>query len=517
MDDTTSHSAPSLETQQDGREHLQGHLGTGGLIFTALAFNAPLTVMAATVPIVISGGIGAGTPVVYLTIMALVLVFAVGLVAMARYMEKPGAFYTYIIAGLGRTVGLGGGFLAILTYLGLGASTYVVAGFSEQSLLHNNLGSPDIPWWVIVLVQWAVISWLSLRNIDISVRVLGVALAVEVLIVAVWSLAVVANGGPEGRSLDLDGQLATGSLGFALLMGLSCLGGFESIQVYRDETRNPVKTIPRATYLTVVFLAGFYGIGSYVYLIAHGTGPAMATAADPTNAFMASIAAYTGTFLQQLGYVLTWSSAAAALLAIHNIAARYVFALARDGVFPRWLARVHPRYKSPSTAAVAVSVTLLVVALAPATFQLDPVVGYTMQYGLASWCMVALFAGTALATVVFFARNRHLHVSVWKRLVAPVVALCGMSVVLYLATVQREALFGSAELGALGIGFLILVALGGALYARWLKARRPEVYERIGDQEENGVLVPLEHPPAIEEDEDFTPQVTARPEDVPGT
>ncbi|GAA2882405.1 hypothetical protein GCM10020220_085880 [Nonomuraea rubra] len=67
-----------------------------------------------------------------------------------------------------------------------------------------------------------------------------------------------------------------------------------------------------------------------------------------------------------------------------------------------------------------------------------------------------------------------------------------------------KALFGSAELGALGIGFLILVALGGALYARWLKARRPEVYERIGDQEENVSLVPLEHPPAIEEDEDFT-------------
>ncbi|GAA2882412.1 hypothetical protein GCM10020220_085890 [Nonomuraea rubra] len=55
--------------------------------------------MAATVPIVISGGIEPA-PRGLLTIMALVLVFAVGLVAMARYMEKPGAFYTYIIAGL---------------------------------------------------------------------------------------------------------------------------------------------------------------------------------------------------------------------------------------------------------------------------------------------------------------------------------------------------------------------------------------------------------------------------------
>jgi amino acid transporter len=155
--------------------------------------------------------------VVYLVIMALVLVLAVSLVAMARHMEKPGAFYTYVTAGLGRSAGLGAGFLALMTYLGLGSSTYVIAGFTSENLIHDVLGGPDIPWWVIVLVQWAVITLLSVRNIDVSVRVLGIALAIEVVIVAVYSVAVVANGGPEGRSLDLDGQLAA-------LSALPCSG-----------------------------------------------------------------------------------------------------------------------------------------------------------------------------------------------------------------------------------------------------------------------------------------------------
>jgi hypothetical protein len=66
-----------------------------------------------------------------------------------------------------------------------------------------------------------------------------------------------------------------------------------------------------------------------------------------------------------------------------------------------------------------------------------------------------------------------------------------MLVILYLAVTQRDTLFGTSERGLLGIGFIVLVAVAGVLYARWLKARRPGVYERIGDQEENGVLVPL--------------------------
>ncbi|MEU1519876.1 APC family permease [Streptomyces sp. NPDC005811] len=496
MDEITSPGVPSATTSSAGQpsrqEHLEGHLGTGGLVFSALAFNAPLGVMAATVPIVIGLGVGAGTPLVYLAIMVLILVFAVALVTMARHMQKPGAFYTYVTAGLGRTVGLGGGFLAMVTYLGLGSSTYVISGFTTESMIQV-LGGPRIPWWEIVLVQWVVITFLGSRNVDVSMRVLGVALGVEVLIVAIWTVAVLANGGPQGRSLHVTAQMSTGSLGFALLWGMSCLGGFESIQLFRDETRNPVKTIPRATYLTVFFLAGFYCLGSYVYLVAFGTHEAMATAADPTNSFMASVGTYTGTFLKNLAYVLTWSSGVASLLAIHNITARYAFAFGRDGVFPRALAQVHPRYKSPFTAALVIAVVTLLFAVGPALLQMDAVASYTVEYGFANIALAALFAGTALATVVFFSRgrNRHLRISVWKRVVAPVAAFAGMLFVLYLAAVQRDTLFGSSGRGTAGIGILVLLALAGMLYARWLKVNRPEVYERIGDQDEKGEVPPL--------------------------
>jgi amino acid transporter len=310
------------------------------------------------------------------------------------------------------------------------------------------------------------------------------------VIVAVWSVVVVADGGPQGRSLDVTSGLQTGSIAFALLWGVSCLAGFESIQVFRDETRNPARTIPRATYLTVLILTGFYCVGSYVYLVAYGTEAAMATAADPINSFMASIGAYVGTFMKVLAYALTWTSGVAALLAIHNVAARYSFAFGRDRVLPAALARVHPRYKSPVVAASAVAVVMLVFAVGPALIGMDPVAAYTAEYGLANWGLVLLFAGTSLAVLVFFFRNRHLRVSVWKRVVAPAVALLGMLFILYLATTQRDTLFGTAERGAVGIGFILLVAVAAVLYARLLRAKRPAVFDRIGNQDENAVPVP---------------------------
>jgi amino acid transporter len=477
-------------------ENLQGNLGTMALVFTALAFNAPLAVLAATVPIVIGLGIGGATPLIYLAVMALFLVFAVSLVTMARHMKKPGAFYTYVTAGLGRSLGLGGGFLALVLYLGLGSSTYIIVGFTNQILIRDVLGGPDIAWWVIALVMWAAISTLTLLNIDVSVRFVGIALAFELVVVAVWSVVVVANGGPEGRGVDLTGGITFGPLAFALLWGASCMGGFESIQVFRSETRDPDRTIPRATYITVALLATFYCLGAYVYLVAFGTDAAMATAADPTNSFMASLGEYVGTYMKVLGYVLAFSSAAAALLAIQNIASRYVFALSRDGVLPERLSAVHPRFRSPLSAAVVVASVVLVLALGPAVLGMEPLLAYTVQYGLANFALVTLFAGTALATLVFFSRsaNRSLRIPAWKRAVAPALALLGMLTILLLTINNRDTLFGSTERGTYGIGFVILVAALGALYAQWLKVRKPDVYERIGDQDEHGELVPLATP-----------------------
>lgn len=464
-------------------DRLEGHLGTAGLIFTALAMNAPLAIMATWMPFIIGNGLGTATPLTFLVLMVFVLLFAVGLVAMSKHMEKPGAFYSYITAGLGRVPGLGAGFIALLLYVCFAASSYLIFG----ALVDGQVlawGGPHIPWYVYSGVVFLAVTFISIRNIDVSARVLMVTLFIEVLIVVIYDLSIFARGGPEGRAVGMFDDLGLASVGFGLLWGVTCLTGFESIQVFRQETRNPNKTIPRATYLTVIFLAGFYALGAYAYIVGLGPSAAIASAADPSQGFLTSLAHYSGHLVRDVALVMLLTSFVAAFLALQNIGARYIFAMARDGVLPASLSGVHPRWKSPMRAAAAMALTILVIDVTTVSLGADPIVAFGMIGGMANWAVVTLFTVTAISIVVFFRRRTDATVGPWRGMIAPCLAALGFIYILGQATVNRDALFGTMTKGTIFIGVVLAVAVGGGIYAAWLRVHKPAVFERIGDQQD---------------------------------
>ena len=72
--------------------------------------------MTGNVPASLGFGNGIGVPASYVVVTAILTLFSVGFVAMARHITAAGAFYGFISNGLGRVVGLGSGFLALLGY-----------------------------------------------------------------------------------------------------------------------------------------------------------------------------------------------------------------------------------------------------------------------------------------------------------------------------------------------------------------------------------------------------------------
>lgn len=481
MDTNPSYSVSTVDSQSTG---LEGRLGVTSLVFTALAFNAPIGGLAGLVPVVIAAGLGPATPLVYLGVMLLMLLFGVGLVAMARHMAKPGAFYTYITHAMGRSAGLGAGFAALATYVVLASATYIYMGIVMNSVSTTLLNGPDMAWWVWVLIAWAVVSALSLFNIEVSVKVLGVLLALEVLIVLVWDLRVFVDGGPEGRGLDLTAQLGSGSWGLALLLAVGCLTGFESIQVFRAETRNPDRTVPRATYLIIAILAGLYGLSAWAYLIGYGYQGALATAADPSGGFFGSLQQYAGKVASDTAQVLVVSSLFAAILAIQNISARYTFALGRDGVLPASLGRVHPRWKAPTRAAVTVAAVVIAIDLALAIAKVNEVTWYVALQGLGLWGLIALMAWSSVSIIVFFRREPSLEPNLVKTLVAPILSTIGFVAVVYLSISNSDVIFGKASTGYWCMGALAAIAIFGVAYAAWLKTNRRQVWTRIGAQDD---------------------------------
>jgi amino acid transporter len=472
--------------EEKGSQQLRGSLGVPHLLFTVLAFNAPLAVVVGFVPVVIGSGNGLGAPVAYIAAGAIVALFAAGFTAMSRHLPNPGGFYAYITAGLGRTVGLGASFLALPCYYFMLVGSYAYGGIVLESLVRDTFHGPDITWWVWVLVLQVITGVLGYLKLDLSARILSVLLVCEVIMVLVYDAAVVFRGGAHGLSGEsfTPSHILSGSVGIALLFGITCFGGFEATTIFREEVRDPDRTIPRATYLVVGLVTVLYGGGAWIIIQAWGPDKVIgAVATDPTGSFMTSLQTYVGTAAVDIVIVLLNTSIFAAILSAHNITGRYVYNLSVDRILPRAVSVVHGRHGSPHRASLTISIAALVGMVPFVIAKADPALLYARLVGIYGYALIFLLLVTAVAVMVYLNRHRPEGASVWHRSISPVLALLGLAVSAWLATTNFDLLIAGSEVMAnVIIGALAVIAITGMVAAQIFRRSRPDTYARIGRQ-----------------------------------
>lgn len=453
---------------------LRGSLGVGSIVFMVVAAAAPLTVVAGTVPIGIAVGNGGGFPTTYVICCAVLMLFAVGFTTMTRHVPQAGGFYSYIALGLGRSPGLGAAFLALLSYIAVLVAVYGYIGAALGDLVLS-YGGPEASWWAWSTVVVATVAFLGYRQIDLSSKVLGLLLVAEVVVVVVLDLFVVAHGGgPDGFSaaaLDLD-SVTSGAPGIAVMFALAGFLGFEATVVFRDESRDPDRTIPRATYLSLLLIGSFYAVSSWAIVSAWGEDEVVARAgADPGTMVAETASTFVGGMASDVIGVLLVSSLMAAALSFHNVSSRYLFSLGNTRVLPRSCGRSHVAHGSPYVASLLVSATSAVAIAASAAAGLDPVAEvFAWLAGIATVGVVALMLLTCLAVVVFFRRN-DLDDRLWHTLVAPLAGLLALGVCLYLTVSNLSVLVGGSTRLAVVIGAVLAASfLAGPLVA----ALRPQ-------------------------------------------
>ena len=463
--------APSLTTITPPAEarSLTGRLGVGSILFMVVAAAAPLTVVAGGMPIGIVAGNGAGYPASFVIAGVILLFFAVGFVAMTPHVPQAGAFYSYIARGLNRPLGLGAAMVALLTYVTIQGGVLGYTGQAISDLLGRyGLGSP--PWWVWTLAVVAGIGVLGYRHIDLSGRVLGFLLVAEIAIVALLDLVIVVKGGPEGYSSGVvdPSAVTSGSPALGLMFAIGGFIGFEATAVFRDEARDPERTIPRATYLSLAVIGLFYTVSAWALVTAWGDDGAVTRAAqDPGSMVVDTAQNYLGTATADVLNVLLITSLFACALSFHNVLARYYFNLGNSGVLPSRLGAAHPRHASPSTASLAQTVVTAVLMAGCAIAGLDPVLEvFTWLGGIASVGIVGLMLLTCVAVLVFFRRTR-LDTRPWQTVIAPGLGLLGLAAILVVLVQNLPLLMGGSTALGVGAGVLLLAFLaGGVLLAR---------------------------------------------------
>ena len=205
-----------------------------------------------------------------------------------------------------------------------------------------------------------------------------VALAVVVTVIAGSGTASVDRlGGWDvlGAGADAYGVLqAAGLLFFAF-------AGYARIATMGEEVIDPERTIPRAIPIALgLTVAVYLTVGTCALLaagpdaIGHSAAP-LATAVDAAGASYAVPVVRAGAALASLG----------ALLALLAGVGRTSLAMAREGDLPRWLGAVHPRYRVPHHAELALAA---VVGVLVVTTDLRGVLGFS-SFGVLVYYAIA--------------------------------------------------------------------------------------------------------------------------------
>ena len=444
---------------------------------------APLTVVALVVSTALAVTGLRGVPIAIIAVASILLIFVVGYLAMARHIPNAGAFYAYVAHGLGRPFGVGTSWVALATYSSFQLCCYGGLGAAIAAPLLNEWFGVDLPWFVVAFVAWILVAVLGANEIKLSEKVLVVLVVAETILVLLYSIAIMFTPGFgfAGAALSLSNLWGPGA-GTLIVIGMTAFAGVEQSAVYIEESKDPRRTIPIATYATVITIAVVYVFASWVQISAGGPQIIDRAATESSDLFFNQAAVQLGNAAVHLGHVLLGSSLIAALLAFHNAITRYTFALGREGVLPRVFG--HTTIKgAPRNASLAQTALAFVVLTVYAIMGWDPLVqlfywGSTAG-GLGVLLLITL---TSIAVIIYFARDARGE-NLWQRHIAPLIASVILLVVAYLALDNLATLFGvdpgTGPARIVPIVYLVIFAAGVA-WALILRRTKPDVYEGIG-------------------------------------
>ncbi|NEM91973.1 APC family permease [Galbitalea soli] len=463
--------APEPTTTGAPARRLRGSLGVASIVFIVVAAASPLGVIGGPVPIGIAFGNGSGFPFTYVIATVVLLFFAVGFTAATPFVRSAGAFYAYVDKGLGRGPGIGAAFVALFSYIALEAGVFGLFGPGLNGLL-TSWGLPQGQWWIYALIGLVVVGTLGYFSIEVSGRVLAVLLIAEVLIVLAFDAVVVfRGGGPQGFSTGIfdPSQIVSGAPGFGILFAILSFIGFEATAIFRDEAKDPDRTIPRATYISLILIGIFYAVSSWALISANGQKNIVTIASKNLGGLLSDTTTrYLGLAGGHIIQVLFVTSLFACILSFHNIVSRYLFSLAKNRVLPHGLSLPHPRFGSPARASVTTTIIVLVLIVAAVALRLDPIAQfYTWLGGISSVGIVLLLALTSVSVIRLFRKSDH-GLSSWKTWIAPGVGLLGLAFFLFLILQNLPALlvenggapwaYGAFSWGVLAILVLAFVA-----------------------------------------------------------
>lgn len=459
---------------------LRKNLTTAKIVFLIISAAAPLGAVVGTVPLAFSTGNGPGLPAIYLFAGLTLLCFSVGYAAMGRQLVNVGGFYTYLAHGLGRTVAVVGGFVAVIAYNAMTIGVLGVFSYFAQTTAQSH--GLDLPWQVWMAAGILVTGVLGYRRVDLSARLVALLMLGEIAALLCLDLAILVDKGADALpAASFDPAIVlSGGIGVAMMYTFTSFIGFESAALYGEEARDPRRSVPLATYIAVTIIALFYALTSWLAVGGVGVNQVRAQATTQLgDLFFGLSDRYLTSAVTSAIQILLCTSLFAAMLSLHNAVNRYVYAVGRERVLPKWLSAVHREHQSPHRASLAQTALTVAVTSAFAIGGIAPYPGLAASMlSIGTLGIVLVQGGAAVAVVAYFRNRPDRHW--WRTVLAPVLGAAGLITAVVLLVVNYSLLTGTEAPIVNNLPWLfVIVAIGGAGYVRWLRSARPDRYRRL--------------------------------------
>jgi amino acid transporter len=409
---------------------------------TAIGVNQVIGSAIFLLPSDVARLIGPWGPVAFLGVGLLSLLIALCFAEVSSRFDRTGGPILPARAAFGRFVGFEVGWMM---WFGRVTSHASVANGLALALafywppLATGLWRPAL----ITLVTVAL-TWINIRGVKQSSWVVNALTVGKLAPLAIFILAGIWFVDPSHFS-PLP-PVTREQVSSALILLIFAYGGYEVTGVLAGEAADPRRDVPFAFVMTLIVVAT---VMTLTAIIATGVVPDLTATRTP-------LADGAALFLGAGGALLV-SAGSAVSMAGNNMGqilngSRTIFALAENRDLPRWFARVHPDYQTPSNAILFSAGVALVLALTGSFVALAAV---------SAVARLVIYLAVCIATLVLRRRAPTAEMSDagFTIPLGPVVPVAASLVALYIlvTATTTQLLTGAAALAAGAVLYLIAV------------------------------------------------------------
>lgn len=401
------------------KQELKRSLSTKDLVVYGLLFMVPIA------PFGIFG------TVMSISKGMIVLAYLIGMVGMIftafsywRMSEEfpiSGSVYGYATHAVGKKLGFISGWAILLDYILIPPLLYVITAVALQTVL------PGVPFWVWIVFFVLLNTIINILGIEVTAKFNWVMLIIEVAVCLIFCGAAVHYvSTTPGVDFTFAPIFDAGKFDMSFVLSavsvcvLSFLG-FDGISTLAEESKGGNSSVGRASIWALLLVGFLFIVQTYVAAcVIPWDGPSTFTNID--SAFYEVAVMAGGKKLMLLCIMASVLACGISdCMAAQAAVSRILFAMSRDGLLPKALSKIHPKFKTPYIATLLIAAVSLIITLCFTQKVQD--LAEMVNFGALSAFIILNF------TVIYYFFLKKKSGKVFQHLILPLLGLIVVTVV----------------------------------------------------------------------------------------